>query len=60
MGKNKNKNTNDSANVLTPERLMIELIMGSRKPVNDHEKKLQAEIDEIKKQGYVVEIPFDI
>ena len=46
--------------VLSAERLLIELVIGTRIPVTDQEKKLQVEINEIKRRGHIVEIPFDI
>lgn len=42
------------------EKTLVELTLGTRNAVTDLEKKLQTEIDEIKRQGYIVEIPFDI
>jgi hypothetical protein len=60
MEKNNNITSDISESVPAPERLLIELVMGTRVPVTDYEKKLHAEINEMKRQGQIVEIPFDI
>ena len=60
MEKNNNITSDISESVPAPERLLVEFIMGTKVPITDYEKKLHAEINEIKRQGQIVEIPFDI
>jgi hypothetical protein len=57
---NKEQTKITSENTDTLERLMIEFVMGTRVPVTEFEKKLYSEINEIKRMGHIVEIPFDI
>lgn len=44
---------------LEPEQIYVYLTLGSRTPQNEEEKKLLKEIKKIKREGYVVDIPFN-
>jgi len=44
---------------LEPDQVLCYLILGSRKPQNDYERKLLKQIKEIKAKGLSVEIPFN-
>jgi hypothetical protein len=54
------KHKKDKEDEPLTEKILVELTLGTRDPVTEKEKKLQKEIDEIKRQGYIVDIPFDI
>ncbi|MDF1560899.1 MAG: hypothetical protein P1P83_11950 [Bacteroidales bacterium] len=42
---------------LEMETIMVYLILGARTPQNDDERELLKEINQIKKDGYTVDIP---
>jgi hypothetical protein len=41
------------------QRVIIDLTLGHREPANEAERKLLKEIDEIKKRGYIIDLPLD-
>jgi hypothetical protein len=41
------------------QRVIIDLTLGHREPANEAERRLLKEIDEIKKRGYIIDLPFD-
>lgn len=42
------------------EKVLVDLVNGTREPQNDYERSLQKDINKIKDEGKVVEIPTDI
>ena len=58
------KDNIEDQNGATPYRIdedqktIVDFTLGSRLPTNQYERDLYKEIQEIKKQGYMVEIPF--
>ena len=41
------------------ERQMLDLMSGKKKPKTKYEKQLLEQINQIKKEGGIVEIPYD-
>ena len=52
------KNKKDSS-ISKMERLMLDLMFGKKKPKTKFEKRLLEQINQIKKEGGIVEIPYD-
>lgn len=42
------------------QRIIVDLTLGYRKPQNEYERSLLAEIEAIKNAGYIVDLPFDL
>jgi len=54
-------NDNKKTNIEDPkERSLVELILEKKEPKTEFEKKLQKQIEEIKKSGGIVDIPQDV
>ena len=41
------------------QKRIVNLILGKTEPKNQDERELASDIEEIKKKGYIVEIPFE-